>query len=371
VKSSSGEHYIALDHIRAFAVLLVFFVHFLHGRGNGYPVPLEFTPAWFLFPFSILNRGQTGVALFMTLSGYLFAKLLDGKQVNYPAFFWNRALRLFPLLFLVIAVRIIEVRYTGTPREYMIFLAMVKQGFIKPTWPNGAWSVVAELHFYILLPVILFLARKSMWLLPAIVLAAVALRLALHLQTGSVEHLAYFTIVGRIDQFVLGILAFNCRKAIAFRHLLVALVLAAFLLFYWQWNSVAARGVDPSLLSPGAIWIILPTIEGLAFSLLVAYYDNSYQPSNTGVSRVIGLVGAYSYSIYLLHFFAVWWLAEFIDKHIMSLANFYVASTWSLLCFMLMLPVGYLSFRYIESPFLKFRRRYTIAPDPPPIAAGL
>jgi len=34
-----------------------------------------------------------------------------------------------------------------------------------------------------------------------------------------------------------------------------------------------------------------------------------------------------------------------------------------------MLPIGYLSFRFIEAPFLKFRRRYTIAAEPPPIAA--
>jgi len=30
----------------------------------------------------------------MTLSGYLFAKLLDGKRIKYGSFLWNRFLRL-------------------------------------------------------------------------------------------------------------------------------------------------------------------------------------------------------------------------------------------------------------------------------------
>jgi peptidoglycan/LPS O-acetylase OafA/YrhL len=44
----------------------------------------------------------------------------------------------------------------------------------------------------------------------------------------------------------------------------------------------------------------------------------------------------------------------------MDISNFYLACTWALACFMLMMPIGYLSFRFIEAPFLRLRRRYTI-----------
>ena len=101
MRSSSGEHFIALDHVRALAAFMVFAWHFTHAE-NGYPVPFEYVPA--LFPFSLLDEGHTGVALFMTLSGYLFAKLLDGKSIDYKVFLWNRALRLFPLLVVVILI---------------------------------------------------------------------------------------------------------------------------------------------------------------------------------------------------------------------------------------------------------------------------
>jgi|GEM_PF-4028732 len=95
MKATSGEHYVALDHVRAIAAMLVFVWHFLHGL-HGSPVPFEGTPVW--GPLVLFDEGHVGVALFMTLSGYLFAKLLDGKRVVYHLFFWNRALRLMPLL---------------------------------------------------------------------------------------------------------------------------------------------------------------------------------------------------------------------------------------------------------------------------------
>ena len=101
MRSSSGEYFIALDHVRAVAAFLVVTWHFTHAA-TGYPIPFEFVPA--VFPLALLDEGHTGVALFMTLSGYLFAKLLDGRKISFSAFLRNRALRLLPLLLLVIAL---------------------------------------------------------------------------------------------------------------------------------------------------------------------------------------------------------------------------------------------------------------------------
>jgi peptidoglycan/LPS O-acetylase OafA/YrhL len=370
MKSSTGEFYVALDHVRALAVLMVFSFHFLHGW-TGMPVPYGYTPAF--FPLSIFNQGHTGVALFMTLSGYLFAKLLDGKQVSYPAFFWNRFLRLFPLLIVVFVICGVQTYLNKSHLDFLIYLIMLKHGFYSPlmpngapSWPNGAWSVTAEMHFYLLLPLILFLTRKSKFFLPAVVLAAMALRFAIHQRFGTVQTLAYFTIIGRIDQFVLGILAFNCRQWIANRHLLFALGFTAFLLFYWQFDLRGGYGKDTAIDSAGAVWIYLPTLEGLAYALLISYYDSTFRPANTGVSKFIGYIGAYSYSIYLLHFFVVFYLPGLVARYVMDISNFYIAFAWSVVCFLVMMPIAWLSFRFIEAPFLAFRRRYVRSREPQP-----
>jgi len=143
VKSSSGEHFVALDHVRALAVLLVIAWHFTHEL-RGAPIPFQYVPAQALFPFSLLDEGHTGVALFMSLSGYLFAKLLDGKTIDYWQFLRNRLLRLVPLLAMVIVI--FGVRQVAAGWNPLAYAAYVGLGVVFPTLPNGGWSITFPDH---------------------------------------------------------------------------------------------------------------------------------------------------------------------------------------------------------------------------------
>ena len=108
----------------------------------------------------------------------------------------------------------------------------------------------------------------------------------------------------------------------------------------------------------------MPTIEGLVYALVIAWYDNSFEHSAGRVSHFIAIIGTYSYSIYLLHFFIVFRLSNVINKHIVDLSNIHVAMLFSIFCFLLMVPIGYISYRFIESPFLRFRTIYIVADKP-------
>lgn len=353
MKSSTGQHYVALDHVRGLAAFLVFTWHFIHGD-NGQPVPFEQLPAF--FPMSLLSEGHTGVALFMTLSGYLFAKLLAGRRVNYEAFFVNRALRLLPMLVVVLAIEgTLRMRNGGNLVDYF---ETIIQGSYLPVLPCGGWSITVEFHFYLLLPVLLWLCRKSKWL-PLVLVAGVLLfRTYLHHRTGEIQSLAFWTIVGRIDQFVLGIAAYEFRACFAKRHGLAVGIILSFALLYWRFDAAGGFYNIVSYPSPSTLWIWLPTAEGLAYGIIIAWYDNSFTPSTSGLSGFFGRIGAYSYSIYLLHFFLVFKLAAFVNLHVMPITDFYLASLWAGVCFLLMYPLGWLSFRFVESPFLKMRRPY-------------
>jgi peptidoglycan/LPS O-acetylase OafA/YrhL len=356
MKSSSGTHYIALDHVRALAALIVFTWHFLHWIG-GFPIPFEYVPA--LPPFAILDEGHTGVALFMTLSGYLFGKLLDGKQVHYGRFFWNRIVRLVPLLaFVMLAAGVVRYLEGADMNRYFWELA---KGFYLPSWPNGGWSIAVEFHYYAVLPVLLWLLRRSKLLPLAVVMAAMALRVALYLAYGEVHTFSYWTLIGRIDQFVLGMVAFHFRSVVSGRHWLALLVFAAFSAFYWAFDAQGGFFRDPSYPSPNPLWIVLPTIEGAAFGLAIAWYDSSFAFRTSGWSKWLGRVGDYSYSMYLLHFFFVAAAARFVHERIADLSNFYVACLWAVVAFACMLPLCHLSFRFLEAPFLRLRKPYVIA----------
>lgn len=354
MKSSSGDHYLALDHVRALAAFLVFTWHFTHA-GHGFPVPFEYTPAF--FPLALLNEGHTGVALFMTLSGYLFAKLLDGKTISYRWFLWNRALRLLPLLAIVIVVVGVQQVQAGVdPWHYVLSIA---KGVVLPTLPNGGWSITVETHYYLLLPVLLYMFRRSLWLPLLALVGFVAVRYTLFLERGEIQTLAYWTIIGRADQFVLGMVMFHLRERMAGRHWLAAGVGVAFCAVFWTFDSLGGFYRIPSYPSPSLLWVVLPTIEGLAYATLIAWYDGSFSPARSGMSRFIGIIGTYSYSIYLLHFFIVFRAAEFVHHTIMDLSSFPVAVAWAGVAFLGMVPLGYLSYRFIEAPFLRLRKTYT------------
>ena len=356
MKSSTGEHYVALDHLRGLAAFFVVTWHFVHST-NGYPVPFEYVPI--ILPFALLDEGHTGVALFMTLSGYLFAKLLNGKQIVYPAFFWNRALRLLPLLSVVVIIDAAKKISAG--ESVFGYLYWAVRGLLLPALPNGGWSITVEFHFYLLLPLLLWMLRRSvMWLL-VVVLAAICFRAYLHHVQGEVQGLAYWTIIGRIDQFVLGMVAYHMRFRINCHRWLVLLALTSFIALYWYFDYQGGYYKNTAYPSPSALWIVLPALEGFAYALAIATYDStSFDPGSRG-SRFLGRIGEYSYSIYLLHFFFVFAAAKFVHESIMDISNFYLACCWSLLFFFMMLPLSYLSFKFIEAPFLKLRRPYVVS----------
>lgn len=359
MRSSSGAHFIALDHIRALAAFMVLVWHFTHaGSANGYPVSFDFVPAF--FPFSILDEGHTGVALFMTLSGYLFAKLLDGKSINFGAFIWNRALRLLPLLSVVILMVGITVLANG--QSLSAYVCDIVKGGLFPTLPNGGWSITVEFHYYILLPLILRITEKSKFWPVSIIASALALRIFLYHQKGEIQSLAYWTIIGRIDQFVIGMLMYQFRFFLARRHILALTIIAIFMGMYWQFDLHGGFCQNPSYPSPSPLWIFLPTIEGVAYGAGIAWYDNSFRHSTSGLSKFIGRIGEYSYSIYLLHFFVVFQAARLVNERIMDISNFYIACCWSMVFFVLMMIPGYISFLFIEAPFLKQRKKYVKEP---------
>ena len=354
MKSSSGKYYIGLDHVRAVAVYTVFTWHFIY-LGNNHSVP------FLTFPLSLLIEGHTGVALFMSLSGYLFAKLLDNRNINYVSFIWNRFLRLAPVLILVILVVGYEMYlFSGDLSSYA---KTIVAGIIKPSLPNGGWSITVEFHFYLLLPFLLFLSKKRKYSLILVLIAAVIFRIFLYRELGQVQTLSYWTIIGRVDQFLLGIIAYQFRSYFTGKHFFIFGISALFAAFYWYFDLHGGFYNSPSYPSPSAMWIYIPTIEGIAFGLLIAWYDNSFTHSTGKISRFVALVGTYSYSIYLLHFFFVYEIAHLISIYLVDMSNIYLSLLLSPICFLLMVPIGYLSYTYVESPFLKLRTRYILTED--------
>ena len=134
---------------------------------------------------------------------------------------------------------------------------------------------------------------------------------------------------------------------------------ALFTTFYWYFDSIGGFYDSPSYPSPYPIWIVMPTIEGAFFGSLVAYYDSSFALPNSGLSAQVAKIGAYSYSIYLSHFFYVFWMGD-VFFSVAQTRNFYVTAVAGLACFLVAAALASVSYRYVEVPFLQLRRKYAL-----------
>lgn len=347
--SSSGQYFISLDHVRALAVIVVFLWHFNHVE-NGHLAP----PDYFLL--SLFTEGHTGVAIFMTLSGYLFSKLLEGKSIRVKAFIWNRFLRLAPLLTFMIVVK---GALTYSRNESLLaYIKGVVSGFYLPSLPNGGWSITVEFHFYLLLPLILLIAGSGKHRLFLILASALTLRALIYYSSGTIQALSYFTLLGRIDQFLLGFMAYKYRTYICGKHLRAIGILCLFYCYYWCFDRLGGFYGNIAYPSPSSVWLYHPTLEGLAYSTAIAWYDTSFQHSHNLLSKFIALIGQCSYSIYLLHMFIVFDLSKFIHAHIIALDNEITTMLAGAICIVVLTPIWYLFWRFVELPPMKYRTNY-------------
>lgn len=355
MRSSTGEYFVGLDHIRAMAVFLVFMLHFLNANGDLVAPP---GGAITSLAFSVFAEGHTGVSIFMVLSGYLFARITRDRNIDYGRFLLARAWRLLPLLLIVSIIDLImDAALHGSSETVPENLKRILTGLFLPTLPNGGWSITVEFHFYMLFPFLMLIDRRIRFGMALVILLAVVLRFLYWFFVDDVpmRDIAYWTILGRIDQFGIGILFARHSSLFANRHVLGVSAILGILFLYSRFDS-AGGFVGSSAFA--WIWIFLLTLEGVLYGAIIAWYDGSFAFSDTGISGFIAKIGAASYSIYLLHVFFVFRIARFVESHILPLdifANNFVAG---LLCFIPICGISWLSYWYVERYFLRFRISY-------------
>jgi peptidoglycan/LPS O-acetylase OafA/YrhL len=177
-------HHPGLDGLRGIAVLLVLYCHApqLFGRNDG-------SDGW---PWAASRGAWLGVDLFFVLSGFLITGLLlqDRSRPGALGRFWlRRALRIFPLALLYLAVLAAALAWVpGLARlrepgafwwalTYTTNVRVLLEGWRSPPF-DILWSLAVEEHFYLVWPfVVLFVRRRSVALATAaLVLSAPLLR---------------------------------------------------------------------------------------------------------------------------------------------------------------------------------------------------
>jgi len=328
----------------------------------------------------LILSGGFGVFLFFALSGYLlylpFARGTFGDRdpVDLRRYAANRVLRIVPLYYVVLAV-FLAVSTADLQAQwwrYALFLENFSSDTVgKVVGP--AWSLVVEVQFYILLPLFAWLIAKlsrrslaaAVVVLSGLGIAAFMLR---HLTVTDASHVPQTwryslpaTCVFFFPGFLLALLRVHLDKRpmrwTAWRVLgssnmwFIAGVGAWLLVAYRYDLDVATLAASALLLGSCA----LPLRQGRIVRLLDV--------------RVIAGLGAASYSLYL-------WHEPLIQR--MSTASWMPSGFLPLLVAGLVLccAIAVVSYRFIESPFLRLRRswsasRLPVDETPVPFPAAL
>ncbi|KAA5548590.1 acyltransferase family protein [Adhaeribacter rhizoryzae] len=154
--------YPALTGLRFVAASMVFVLHYKSGIFPAAPVWLA----------NLLGEFHTGVAIFFVLSGFLithqYLHYNFTSVSKYSAYLLIRLGRILPLYIPVFLE--VHSRWLFAVPDLFLHLTLLK-GFFKKVHLTGviqSWTLTVELTFYVLAPLLFWLARKGTLLLPYI-----------------------------------------------------------------------------------------------------------------------------------------------------------------------------------------------------------
>jgi peptidoglycan/LPS O-acetylase OafA/YrhL len=309
--------------------------------------------------------GSFGVDIFFALSGLLItSRLLDEEAItgslHLKGFYLRRFMRIQPVALLYLAVVALLALAHRLPPDWSALLAallffrnLVQFSGPTPdaspgTWPTAHfWSLSVEEQFYLFLPIFLFILRRGRgWFLMSLALVDILW----YLRGLAVHH-------GQLD-----VLSFRTDYSVHF--LLLASALAVFL------RNEHVRSVCTRILRPG--WIVpltlalLPDKSPLHILLFLMpcllVLSSALHPGKwLGrflESRPLRFAGRISYSLYIWQMI---FLSGFFAPSLHTFGN--MQRVWLFLP--LTVLTAYLSYRYIEKPFIRLGHRLA-----PPATAG-
>lgn len=381
-----------LDHLRFLAAFIIIVFHSFPPMfsvlkqipcdWNVVAKNLESLSGLWLIPKAFVAEGHTAVGLFLTISGFLFARITSNSDIITSKFYLNRLLRIYPL-YLCFILMALCLNPGPNPIQGFLLSVLTFQNL-----PNSAshpiltphlWSVAVEFQIYLIFPVILAEYRsKGIRSLLLFLSVALGLKLMVYLLAGNVYSLAYESTFGRIDQFLIGAMLgytfSNYRDKIrhpVFCFLALALVCFTISTFHMHGGSLhTARK---------SIWIIWPALEASVWGAFLAAYCSSSLQLPGIFSRALSFLGGISYSLYVTHFAVSAIVIHRVCGPVYNLNKqwlqpifgngaqecFAVAVLTGALC---VLPatvlMSCLTYYGIEKPFMNRRVKYTIKRSP-------
>jgi peptidoglycan/LPS O-acetylase OafA/YrhL len=319
-----------LDVLRFGAFLLIFLHHALPHSSAEYPMGAPLAPAL----AAVARSGALGVDLFFALSSYLITELLlrehrSTGSINIQAFYIRRILRIWPLYFFALLMA-----SPSLPWGYLAAFALLSGNWVCATagFPASPftllWSVSIEEQFYLVWPWVVRGQTRRIATCAWIMLAVASTTRIFLAANGTTHPGVWCNTLTRLDPFAAGTLL-ACYGKQARGHPLciiagaVALVVTGGIGAHDGWGSI----------------VTYPLAAGAAVTILHGSLGMGWN------NRALAYLGKISYGLYVFHVAAI----EFAGP---------------IAALPLTIVLAALSYRYLESPFLRLKERFSgIATD--------
>lgn len=370
-----------LDILRAIAIIMVLGSHTIGQKYAHYDIPLYF-PHGFMAIWA--RCGWAGVDLFFVLSGFLVSGLLFSEfkkygKVEVGRFLIRRGFKIYPAFYVFLGVtltlnlysRFVE-GHSGLPGiGSYICEALFVQNYGMHVWPH-TWSLAVEEHFYLLLGLGVFLLTRNASkknanpyaFIPRFFLIVAPLVLIMRMinvhfhppvlynggwrVNGILTHL-------RVDSLLFGVLLSYYSN---FHADATAIIVNRYKWLILGVSSLFALTCIPLSMWSTYMYTVGFTVLYLGFGgllMLMVHWDASRFKLNW-LLRPLGLIGYYSYSIYLWHYAVNSWLPS-LEKRISGTGEPLPVEYHTIVYIVGSLVVGMLMARIVEVPFLRLRDR--------------
>jgi peptidoglycan/LPS O-acetylase OafA/YrhL len=319
VTPAGSQTYGFLDGIRGIAILMVVACHLLYVNPQASPQ--------LRFLFGIFGAGTYGVTIFFALSGFLISlPFWKGKARGASIDLRRYALRRFwkiapPLALSLIILTPLYIYFFGDKNAFLktAFQWLTGQAFFVPV--SGSlnpvmWSLIVEVHFYILLPLLFLALRKASYRFTLVMLTIGFLVVPIMARqiyeaTGngfSLHPLIRVNFPSKLDAFSVGILIAGLHARGKLPLLLTRIAPFGFIGIAIALSWTSYLGLNPE--APKAFAEINNLIILVSSGLLLAFIG---QPVAAGKwlldNRLLRWFGLVSYEWYLFHqaaFFFTW-----------------------------------------------------------------
>ncbi len=366
----------ALDGVRGLAIVAVVM---MHGVMVGVPLPNYPPPS----PDAIYPRvallGFAGVDLFFVLSGFLITGILvqsRGAAHYFRNFYVRRALRIFPLYYVVLALLLFGLdRAPAGGVETLSYFTYWQNFHHAIAGPHAdparvvTWSLAIEEQFYLVWPaVVWWLSNTTLRrLCVALVVGSIALRwLLVGLEVPGTHYLTPC----RLDALAAGAwLALSPLPSRALGNVCVLLGGAGLL-------ACGLLSVVPFPELPMMQRYALPSATLLAFGVLIAVRHRGLL-QRACEHRWLRSIGRYSYCIYLVHFLVIDWLAHRCRFSLPDGLQVWLAAhgsstalmvLFSGVCLWVAWAIGYASWHLFEKRILAWKRHFPSGAERRPAA---